>query len=73
MHANERAGDARPELELIRRDGNPAYEIPDECAVPLPIDPRMKVVGDEREGESRLLRSPCVIDERERWVLLGRE
>jgi hypothetical protein len=46
---------------------------PDERAVSLPVDPGVKVVGDESELEPSLLGKPSLSDEFARRELLARE
>jgi hypothetical protein len=71
MDADHRARDAGPEAQPLGRLRDRADHAPHERAVALRVDPRVVVVGDEREAEPRLLRRPSVGRELGRSVLLG--
>jgi hypothetical protein len=73
MQANRRARHPGADAEALRRHGNRAEHTPHEGALPLAIDPRMEVVGDQSEGEASVLRQARMLDEVERTVLLARE
>src|SRR5438094_244119 len=58
MRPHQWTGDARAKSEARRRFGNAANHAPDERALTLPVRPRMKVVGDERNREADLFGAP---------------
>src|SRR5258706_6902763 len=66
-------GDAGPERQAPRRLGNAADHAPDERAVPLAPDPRMDVIGDEREGEPAVLGDAREAHEIGRRVFFARQ
>ena len=63
MHTDERAGHARAEAELGSDAGDARDHRPDESAVSLIVRPRMDVVGDQAEAQSRLLGELRVADQ----------
>lgn len=67
------ARDARAELEALRRLGDGADDGPHERTLPLAVDPRVVVVGDEPEREAALLGHRRVAGQLAGAVLLARE
>src|SRR5437763_16203836 len=52
MNAQNRAGDSGANRQAFGHFGNPADHTPDKRAMALPLDPWMKVVRDQSEGET---------------------
>ena len=73
MDPHGRAGHARADPQALRRLRDAAEHRPHERALALRVDPRVEVVGDQREREARLLGAARVLDERARTELLARE
>ena len=57
---DQRAGDARPQGQVLRHLRDATDHAPDERALTLLVDPRVVVVRDHRELEAGLLRQPRV-------------
>jgi hypothetical protein len=60
------------ELQLLGGLGDAADDAPDERTLALLVDPRVKVVGDQREGESGVLGPGRVAHEIARPLLFAR-
>src|SRR6266568_3279820 len=58
VDAGRRASDACAQTEFRGSLGDCANHTPDKGAVPLPVDPRMIMVGDERETKANLFGTP---------------
>src|SRR5581483_6071152 len=73
MDPDQRAGDAGADADLLGRVRDAAERRPHERAVPLSVDPRVVVVGDEREREAGALGENRLPNELARRVVLGRK
>src|SRR5215211_1312438 len=71
MDSDRWARDAGPDPQPLGCLGDAAQNGPDERRVALPIDPRMKVIGDPCEVEAGLLRPARVTNQLLRAVLLA--
>jgi hypothetical protein len=73
VDAHARAGDRSADDEALGRLRNGAQDAPHEGALPLPVDPRMEMIGDEGEAEPGVLRNLGVPNEVGRRLLFARE
>jgi hypothetical protein len=60
VDAHRGTGHAGAKAQALGSVGDRADHAPDERAVALAVDPGVKVVGDQREGEADLLGAPGV-------------
>ena len=71
VQADQRAGHRGADPDPVRRLGDRAEHAPDERAVALRVDPRMDVIGDQREREAGRFGALGVLDEGV-WALFFR-
>jgi hypothetical protein len=72
MDAEERTGDARPQLDSACVSRDPTERAPDEAALPLPVDPRVEVVRDEGEREARFFGLRAMTNQFSGFMFLAR-
>ena len=70
VQAHRRARDSRTQDQRVGRLRDCADRAPHEWALALGVQPRMEVIGDEREAEARLLGTTRIGDELGRRQLL---
>jgi hypothetical protein len=73
MHTDQRARDTGADAHSLCRDCDAAEHAPDEGTLPLVVDPRMEVIGDQREREPSFLCVSRILHEVQRLAFFAGE